>query len=437
METSTRQPERGSLGTSRASADDQQGRQLAAGRDRQRRADRVLDRRATRSSPSAWNGLAWSAAATPLSAPLDAGTISDLRVSIAGHRRRCCLAPRRQRRHGADCGWHLDGRRATRRPRPPRLRSQSPRTAVDSPRSPGRTRPACRSQSRPRVARSRPRPVQPTPRRASRPSASPRPARCSSRRCRVEPCRHEIRSAGGTWGSETSLGSGSAPSVSADSSGDVVVSWPGSIRVYDASPPSVSVVAPASPASPGSHDWSVTTSDVWSGPGTTSWSFDDNGTVVNGGTGATVSHVDNNPGPETATATQTDGAGNTATDSATITISPVGPHNNAAPTITNGSAPADGDTLTTSPGSWTGNPTPNVSHVWQRCNRDVPVDRPDRFELSADGRRRRREHPQSRRPRRTAEASLSSTASRRRMSRHSRPQRRPSARVRRPPSPTA
>ena len=82
----------------------------------------------------------------------------------------------------------------------------------------------------------------------------------------------------------------------------------------------------------------------------------------------TVSHVDNIPGPETATATQTDGAGNVATDSATITISPVGPHNNAAPTITNGSAPADGDTLVYGPGSWTGNPTPTVSHVWQRCN---------------------------------------------------------------------
>ena len=116
-----------------------------------------------------------------------------------------------------------------------------------------------------------------------------------------------IRSAGGTWGSETSLGSGAAPSVSADSSGDVVVSWPGSIRVYDASPPSVTVVPPGSPASPGSHSWSVTTSDVWSDPGTTSWSFDDNGTVVSGGTGATVSHLDNIPGPETATATQTDG----------------------------------------------------------------------------------------------------------------------------------
>ena len=65
----------------------------------------------------------------------------------------------------------------------------------------------------------------------------------------------------------------------------------------------------------------MTTSDVWSDPGTTSWSFDDNGSVVSGGTGATVSHLDNNPGPETATATQTDAAGNVATDSATITIS--------------------------------------------------------------------------------------------------------------------
>ncbi len=187
-----------------------------------------------------------------------------------------------------------------------------------------------------------------------------------------------IRSAGGTWGSETSLGSGAAPSVSADSSGDVVVSWPGSIRVYDASPPSVTVVPPSSPQAPGTHSWSVTTSDVWSDPGTTSWSFDDNGSVVSGGTGSPVSHLDNNPGPETATATQTDAAGNVATDSATITISAVGPQNTALPTITNGSAPADGDTLDYSAGSWTGNPTPTVSHVWQRCNRDLSVDRSER-----------------------------------------------------------
>ena len=46
---------------------------------------------------------------------------------------------RRQRRHGADCRWHLDRDAATRRPRPPRLPSRSPRTAVDSPPSHGRS----------------------------------------------------------------------------------------------------------------------------------------------------------------------------------------------------------------------------------------------------------------------------------------------------------
>ncbi len=45
---------------------------------------------------SAWNGLAWSTPASPLSAPLAAGTISDLRVSIVGYGWSCGLAPRRR-----------------------------------------------------------------------------------------------------------------------------------------------------------------------------------------------------------------------------------------------------------------------------------------------------------------------------------------------------
>ncbi len=121
--------------------------------------------------------------------------------------------------------------------------------------------------------------TRPRRRRASRPSASPRPATCSSRRSRAARCRRRSALARTPGAPETSLGSGTAaPSVSADSSGDVVVTWPGSMRAYDASPPTVTVNAPSSPASPGSHNWSVTTSDVWSDSGTTSWSFDDNGT---------------------------------------------------------------------------------------------------------------------------------------------------------------
>ena len=158
----------------------------------------------------------------------------------------------------------------------------------------------------------------------------------------------EIRTGSNAWATPQSLGSGSTPRVSAGSSGDVVVIWPGSLHAYDATPPTVTVVPPSSPASPGSHDWSVTASDTWSGPGTTSWAFVDNGNAAGGGTGSPVSHVDNVPGPEMATATQTDAAGNVASDSKSITISPVGPTNNTPPTITNGSNPVAGGTLTAS-----------------------------------------------------------------------------------------
>jgi Ig domain of plant-specific actin-binding protein len=183
----------------------------------------------------------------------------------------------------------------------------------------------------------------------------------------------EIRTGANTWTSPATLSSASlpaGPSASADASGDVVVAWatsgPLQLDAYDKNPPTVSINAPASPASPGLHHWSVSTFDVWSGAAsTTSWTFDDTNTTLSG---AGVDYSSNIPGPLTVHATETDGAGN-STDAtpATITISSIAPTNNTAAAITNGSAPVDGTTLGVNPGNWSGNPTPVLSYAWQRC----------------------------------------------------------------------
>ena len=167
---------------------------------------------------STWNGLAWSAPASPLSAPLAAGTISDLRVSIVGYGRSRGLAPNdgRQRRHGAD-----------RALAPGRVTSNSP--AVDHR--------DCRRGRRERQWPRRGRLDGADVGHAGRSLDLGWRVHARGRRDRRvgEPAgrRHllgrpgvrrvgvgwigagEIRSAGGTWGSETSLGSGAAPSVSA------------------------------------------------------------------------------------------------------------------------------------------------------------------------------------------------------------------------------
>jgi hypothetical protein len=180
----------------------------------------------------------------------------------------------------------------------------------------------------------------------------------------------EIRSTSGTWGAETTLGTGAAvaPSVAADASGDVAVTWVGvsalQMRAFDATPSDVTINPPAS-LSPGTHTWSVTTSDLWSpSGGSTTWSFSDGGTA----TGDSVMHADLTPGSVTATATRDDGVGNITIVHKTVTIAPVAPTNSAVPSISAGGSLVSGTQLTAGSGTWSGNPTPSLTEEWQRCD---------------------------------------------------------------------
>jgi hypothetical protein len=66
------------------------------------------------------------------------------------------------------------------------------------------------------------------------------------------------------------------------------------------------------------------------------------------------------------TATNSSGSG-VAVSRPTGTVRPTGsaPKNTAAPTLSGN--PQEGNTLTVSPGSWGGNPSPAFSYQWQRC----------------------------------------------------------------------
>ncbi|MDQ1496324.1 MAG: large repetitive protein, partial [Actinomycetota bacterium] len=183
----------------------------------------------------------------------------------------------------------------------------------------------------------------------------------------------EIRDTTTGWDSEKTLGAGAAvaPSVAGDGSGDVAVTWVGvsalQMRAFDATPPDVTINAPTS-LTPGTHTWSVTTSDLWSkSGGSTSWSFSDGQTR----NGDVVTHDEPTPGPVTATATRDDGVGNITIVSETITIVPVAPTNSGLPAISAGGSLVSGTQLTAEPGTWSGNPTPTLTEQWQRCASSV------------------------------------------------------------------
>lgn len=184
-----------------------------------------------------------------------------------------------------------------------------------------------------------------------------------------------IRGTDGTWGAAATLGAGgqSGPTFSADLSGDVVAAWVTSSRAefqaYDATPPVLTVNPPASPSSPGLLAWSVTPFDLWSPIDSTTaqWAFKIDSTSDGIASGENVTHPSNTPGTQTGTVSEADSAGNVGSQSASVTISPVPPHNSQPPVIDNAAAAADHVQLTFTPGSWTGNPTPGVVAVWQRC----------------------------------------------------------------------
>ena len=186
----------------------------------------------------------------------------------------------------------------------------------------------------------------------------------------------KIRETNGTWGTVATLGSGgqSIPTLSADPSGDVVAAWVtgarAELQAYDATAPVLTVHPPADPSPPGTLSWSVTPFDLWSPIDSTTahWTFKIGSTSEGpGATGESVTHASPTPGQETATVTESDASGNVGSQSASITISPVPPHNSQVPVIDNAAAAADHVQLTFTPGTWTGNPAPGVVAVWQRC----------------------------------------------------------------------
>ena len=181
--------------------------------------------------------------------------------------------------------------------------------------------------------------------------------------------------ANGSWSGVSTLGSSgqSLPALSADPSGDVVATWvTGSraeLQAYDATPPLLTVHPPPSPSAPGALPWSVSAFDLWSPIDSTTaqWTFKIGSTSEGVASGESVTHTSPTPGTETATVSEQDVAGNSGSQSASITISPVPPHNSQRPVIDNAAAAADHVQLTFTPGTWDGNPAPGVVAVWQRC----------------------------------------------------------------------
>jgi hypothetical protein len=184
-----------------------------------------------------------------------------------------------------------------------------------------------------------------------------------------------IRATNGTWGTAATLGSGiqSTDSLSADATGDVVASWAtgarAEIEAYDATAPVLTVHPPVSPSIPGPLAWSVTSFDLWSPVDATTahWTFTLNSANDGSAVGESVTHPSPTPGTATGTVSEADDGGNVGTQSASVTVPPDPPHNTAIPVIDNASSAADLITLTSTPGSWSGTPTPGVVSVWQRC----------------------------------------------------------------------
>jgi hypothetical protein len=131
------------------------------------------------------------------------------------------------------------------------------------------------------------------------------------------------RPAGGAFASSTpiSIGGKSDPGIAMDTAGDGIATWAVlggvvEVAVNDVTPPALSALSvPAGVETGAAVAMSATASDAWSGA-SVSWDFGDGATAA----GSVVSHTYTAAGTKMVTATATDGAGNSASQSRQITI---------------------------------------------------------------------------------------------------------------------
>jgi hypothetical protein len=158
---------------------------------------------------------------------------------------------------------------------------------------------------------------------------------------------------GAGWSSATEIASDATnptPQVAIDGSGNAIVAWSPpagaaspshSVETngFDFSGPALrSLSIPSSGVAGTPVSFSVSPLDVWSGIGSTTWSFGDGATAA----GLAVQHTYAGQGTYTVTATSTDGNGNATTSTHAIAVAPAPP-----PTAVTGSATHLGQTSAT------------------------------------------------------------------------------------------
>ncbi|MDA0181788.1 PKD domain-containing protein [Solirubrobacter phytolaccae] len=138
------------------------------------------------------------------------------------------------------------------------------------------------------------------------------------------PTRIVSRAADGTWGSLSTISAfvNSDPVIAADEDGDVVIAGapngsPVQVAGFDNAGPGLTALSvPASAQVGAAVTFSVSPIDLWSGLGTTTWSFGDGTT----GTGTTVTHTFATTGTKKITVTATDTFGRARTRTRALSV---------------------------------------------------------------------------------------------------------------------
>jgi hypothetical protein len=123
--------------------------------------------------------------------------------------------------------------------------------------------------------------------------------------------------------------------VGMDRSGDAVVGWTrnndnsAQANIFDATPPSVTLSAPAGATTGQPAGFSAASSDLFSDVASIKWSFGDG----SAGEGSALTHTYANPGVYTVTATSSDAVGNASSSSAQITVAAAAPAPHVNPPV--------------------------------------------------------------------------------------------------------